>query len=110
MPRKNLLEEAQNTYGREMKKRRLGCGCGVPRVRRTRCDGFGPQLVVLELVKISLHEATGLDALKRHWSIGGTAVGGGGRETRELRSSRRRDTLISSHHLMAVSHAYLSNC
>ena len=39
---------------------------GLQNVRRTCRDGFGPQLVVLELIQISLHEATGLDGLERH--------------------------------------------
>ena len=38
-------------------------------VERTRSDGLGPQLVVLELIQISLHEATGLDGLERHYGI-----------------------------------------
>ena len=39
---------------------------GLPNVRHTGCEGLGPQLVVLELIQVSLHEATGLDGLERH--------------------------------------------
>ena len=57
---------------------------GLPSVGRTGCDGLRPQLVALELVQISLHEAAGLDGLERHLRIRGTAVRRGGRrkETR----------------------------
>ena len=38
----------------------------MPNVTRTGCDSFGPQLVVLELMKVSLHEAASLNGLERH--------------------------------------------
>ena len=50
---------------------------GLPRVKRTRCDGLGPQLIVFELMHISLHEATGLNGLERHRDVGGAAAGRG---------------------------------
>ena len=42
------------------------CRVELPNVRRTGSDGFGPQLVILELIQISLREATSLDSLERH--------------------------------------------
>jgi len=102
MPRENFLEESQNAYKEADERawvslrRRAGADAGV-RVSRTCCDGLGPQFIVFELMQISLHEAAGLNNLERHQVIGGTAVGGGrGRETKALRSSRRREALISS--------------
>ena len=98
------MNECGSAYGVE---RVPHAECGCPRVLRTRCDGLGPQLIVFELMQISLHEATGLDGLERHQDVGGTAVGSGGRgrETMTPRSLRRRDALISSRRLMAISHA-----
>ena len=53
--------------------------------KRTGCDGLRPQLVVPELVQVSLHEATGLDGLERHQGIGVTVICGG-RERKRLMS------------------------
>ena len=71
---------------------------------RTRCDRLGPQLIVFELMNISLHEATGLNGLERHLDVGGTAVGGGGKgkrneDTEKLATQGSPDLIL---HLMAV--------
>lgn len=65
MSRQDLLEETQNAYGKRVSER--VCFSSWRRVElRTGSDGFGPQLIVLELMQIGLCEATSLDGLERH--------------------------------------------
>ena len=60
----------------------------VELLKHTGGDGLRPQLVVPELVQVSLHEATGLDGLERHQGIGVTAICGGGEKEVDIKALR----------------------